>query len=102
VDVYPRRASTYRLIEDEGVTDFSCVRDSHGLTFTWAHGPERALTLRFHGAGKPLRIAVRTSEAGATQVLAERWKIAADGAVEVHVGRCANGGLRMEGQEWPR
>lgn len=98
VDVYPHGASTYRLIEDEGVTDFSCVREGQGLTFTWTGGPERALTLRFHGVRKPPRIATGAGEAGATRALAERWEVAADGAVEVHVGPCRDGWLRMEGE----
>ena len=101
VDIYPHGASTYRLTEDEGVTDFSCVRAEHGLTFTWTGGPERALTLRFHGVGKRRRARGRRRVARPAQTTgasAERWEVAADGTVQVHVGPCRDGWLRMEGE----
>ena len=102
MDVYPHGASTYRLIEDEGVTDFSCVRDEHGLTFTWTGGPERALTLRFHGVRKPSRVVAGAGEAGPTRALEERapnerWEVAADGTAQVCVGPCRGGQLQVDG-----
>jgi alpha-glucosidase (family GH31 glycosyl hydrolase) len=93
VDVYPHGASTYRLVEDEGLTDFACVRDERGLTFTWTGGPERVTTLRFHGVPKPSRMA---PDMGWGPV--ERWEVAADGTVQVQVRRCRGSWLRIEGE----
>jgi len=101
VDIYPHGASTYRLIEDEGVTDFSCVYAEHGLTFTWTGGPERALTLRFHGVRNPSRVIAGAREADPTRALEQRallqrWEVAADGTAQVYLGPCRDGRLRMD------
>lgn len=96
VDAYPHGASTYRLLEDEGATEFSCVRDERGLTFTWSGGPERRTIVRFHGV--PASWRVTSGEAEETRADVKHWEVAADGAVEAHVGRCREGWFRMESE----
>jgi alpha-D-xyloside xylohydrolase len=95
VDVYPHGASTYYMIEDEGVTEFSCVCDERGLTFNWRDGPERAMSLRFHGIPKPPRVTAGSGEPVPTRTV--QGEFAPDGAVEVRVGPCRHGWTRMEG-----
>ena len=48
LDVYPHGETSYRLYEDEGITDITCTCDDSGVTLVWTGGPPRTTAVRFH------------------------------------------------------
>jgi hypothetical protein len=94
LDLYPYGQSTYRLYEDESVTDFTCARDETGITCDWIGGAERTLVFRFLRAGPPKRVVLaHLHEEGA---LHADWDLSGEGTVTVRVVGRSSGQVKVE------
>lgn len=49
LDVYPYGETSYRLYEDEGITDITCMHDDSDITLAWTGGPPRRAVAWVHG-----------------------------------------------------
>ncbi len=94
LEVYPHGKTTYRLYEDEGITDFSCDQTGGELTFDWIGGVERAMNLRFRQVGRPKR--VQLGNFGEELSPYRDWEAEDDGTVRMRLATRPNGRLRME------
>jgi alpha-glucosidase (family GH31 glycosyl hydrolase) len=56
VEVWPRGSADYRLYEDDGVTEFSCVRGKTEIKFECSGPIARRLILHFKGIKAPQRV----------------------------------------------
>jgi alpha-glucosidase (family GH31 glycosyl hydrolase) len=98
VDVYPYGASEYRLFEEEGLTDFTCLRDDEGIRFSWNGGAERPVTLWFHGIDEPPEVELRAGEDGGALEGAQA-RMGAGGVFEINVPPVRRGWLRLSLQD---
>ncbi len=63
VEVWPHGSSSYRLYEDDGVTEFSCIQAREAIDFEWSGPVARRLILHFMGIKTPKRVTFVAREA---------------------------------------
>jgi alpha-D-xyloside xylohydrolase len=94
VEIYPHGERTYRLYEDEGITDYSCTRTEERLTIEWVGGVERTMILRFVRVGQPTRLVLgRIGEMLSQEC---EWEIDGDSTVAVRVTNRLAGRMSLE------
>jgi alpha-D-xyloside xylohydrolase len=62
VEVWPDKLSSYKLYEDEGVTEFECAVKKNEIRLEWSGPLPRRMILHFRGIGKPQKILMTANE----------------------------------------
>ncbi|MEW5900727.1 MAG: TIM-barrel domain-containing protein [Acidobacteriota bacterium] len=62
IEVWPRGKSTYRLYEDEGVTEFNCDQRRKELSLEWSGPLPRRIIFHFKGIAQPQEITLKAEE----------------------------------------
>jgi hypothetical protein len=66
LEVYPGGTQTYRLYEDDGITEFEHQAQDSRTILSWSGGAERRINIRFKGEAEPREILVQAVETGSS------------------------------------
>jgi len=62
IEVWPHGLSSYRLYEDEGVTEFECDQEKDEIRLEWSGPLTRRMIFHFRGIKRPKKIVMITNE----------------------------------------
>lgn len=93
LSVYPAEQLAGRLLEDDGITEFSGTADEKRLTLRWSGVDKRRYILRFQGVSQPTKIDYHAADNATITI--ENWHVTEQNTLEIALDAASSGAVTV-------